>query len=187
MTDSSLRQTTIVVENAGCSQANGEYRLHGMHKDAGVFTRVGSYNNKEVWFSIFRYSSIRHSDSWWNLAITAANKWPPDIDSRIEWIYQSRGFSLETPPTSQWTSSNADISGCAPTMKIIKGNKRALEEAMTPIMSLYQDHECRDFTISYKGQEFPVHKCVLVSTSSYFKGMFSGEWKETISCELKAF
>jgi hypothetical protein len=184
MTDSSLSQTIILVENAGYSRANGEYKFHGTHLNAGVFTRTGRYQSKEVFYSIFRCFSL--SNSWWSLVVTAANKWSPDIDSSIEWIYQSRGFSLETPPATQWTTDNA-VGGCAPTMKIIRGNQRAFDEEMTPIMSLFQDHDNRDFSISYLSEKFPVHKCWLVSTSLYFKRMFSSEWNDTNMCEVVAF
>jgi hypothetical protein len=137
-----------------------------------------------VFFSIFKCFSL--SNSWWSLAVTAANKWPPDNDSYIEWIYQSLGFSLGTPPATQWTTDNA-VGGCAPTMKIIRGNQRAFDEEMTPIMSLFQDHDNRDFSISYLSGKFPVHKCWLGSTSLYFKRMVSSEWKETNMCEVEAF
>jgi hypothetical protein len=176
MGDNSLSQTVIVVENAGHPEANGTYRFEKMYRGAGYFSRDGVFKNKEVSFVISK-EEINGIPIWY------LSTWFPR-DERSKWHVPNRLYVLPSSSGNilpsmekQWTNYQ---DGKASPIKVISVDIEPMESRQSPMVSLYRLGEFSDFTVIYLGEEFPVHKCILGTTSFYFKRLFSGNGKKRI-------
>jgi hypothetical protein len=59
-----IKGTTVYVENAGTAEVNGEYKFTDFKCNAGMFTHPGTFNNKDVVYTLYKCSVVNGGYQW---------------------------------------------------------------------------------------------------------------------------
>jgi len=100
-----VRNTVVLVENAGVPEVNGEYHFTDVRFNAGFYTRRGLYNNKEVQFTLYK-CSLKNGGFQWFLSITPDGMEPGTSNDQD--FYYALAKPQDKLPAIYWLRMNPD-------------------------------------------------------------------------------
>ncbi len=103
--DLAVRNTVVLVENAGVPEVNGEYHFSDVRFNAGYYTRRGLYNHKEVMFTLYK-CSLKNGGFQWFLSITPDGM-EPGTSSDLDFYYAT-AKPQDKFPAVHWLRMNPD-------------------------------------------------------------------------------
>ena len=114
-----IRETIIVVSNAGVPEVNGEYRFKEIMCDAGFYYRMGTYQGKPAYFTLYKVKMTKGDYNWF-ISKTPDGKSPgtkEDIDF-YHFPFDDRSREPYFPPKN-WTLRNENSIQSPPTLTFI--------------------------------------------------------------------
>lgn len=100
-----MRNTVVILENAGVPEVNGEYNFVDLKNHAGYYSRTGVYrDNVTSKFTLYK-CSLRNGGFQWFISITPDNM-EPGTTSDIDFYYAPAKAHDYLPPT-QWLKLNS--------------------------------------------------------------------------------
>jgi len=71
-----VETATVIVSDAGIPEVNGEYFFSGIQRDAGMYSRNGTFQGEPMVFSIYKFkiNSARGEDSQWFISAVPPGK-----------------------------------------------------------------------------------------------------------------
>lgn len=191
----------VIVEGAGIAEANGAYTLVGIHNDCGLYTKRGKWYGKNCVFAVF---SEQLGLSWFISVLPLGKAKPSDSSGHLPLYFarKTRENAGAHPPLDDWLipfkfGDVQETSRPPPTVRVkpiddtfFPGNVIPTVSMMRPVAMAYESmllsKEHSDVNlVCQDGVVIPAHKNVLAASSSYFKAVFVGPWKENDTGELK--
>ncbi len=123
--DAAVRNTIVILENAGVPEVNGEYHFVDLKNHAGYYSRTGPYREKDAKFTLYK-CSLRNGGFQWFVSITPENM-EPGTTSDMDFYYAPAKTHDYLPP-AQWTRLNANHTR-DPAPKVRFAKKESSDEA----------------------------------------------------------
>lgn len=98
--DHIVRNTRVIVEGAGTKEVNGVYTYKGLKFNAGMFTRSGVFEDKDVTFTLYKCNVMQNGFQWF-ISITPDGL-EPGSKNDIDFYYALCKAGVELLPPASW-------------------------------------------------------------------------------------
>eukprot|EP01038_Epipyxis_sp_PR26KG_P004500 gene4500-6357_t len=103
--DQAIRNTVVIVENAGNSEVNGEYHFKDIKLNAGYYSKQGEFNGKSVRFTLYK-CTLKSGGYQWFISITPDDH-EPGTNNDVDFYFGVSKNNDKLPPTA-WHRINAN-------------------------------------------------------------------------------
>lgn len=150
MEEELMRETIIVVSNAGSSEVNGEYRFKEIMCEAGFYYRMGVYQGKPAYFTLYKVK-MKKGDYNWFISKTPEGKSPGTQEDHDFYSvpFDDRSREPFLPP-KKWTVRNDGISKTpAPTLTFLYPSHMRIEDYTSESSDSELEHSGDNLNTAY--------------------------------------